>query len=191
MLIIGFWYLIKIGTTPLPGEEVADQGRDHVASGTKVAYHSNPPTSGAHYEEWEKAGIYKAVLLDEKLVHSLEHGFIIISYNCDYQIQAKIPFSLRGKVYAHNEENNATPSAHLDVVEWQNNKDCQDLTTKLENLASGQKLWKLIVVPRPNLDGRIALTAWRRIDKFNQFDEQRIVRFIKAFRNNGPEQTMD
>ena len=34
--------------------------------------------------------------------------------------------------------------------------------------------------PYPGIDKRIALTAWRRLDKFDEFDEQRIVRFIDA-----------
>jgi hypothetical protein len=31
------------------------------------------------------------------------------------------------------------------------------------------------------MDHKIALTAWRRIDTFNEFDEGRIVRFIEAY----------
>ena len=34
------------------------------------------------------------------------------------------------------------------------------------------------------MDSRIALTAWSRIDKFNEFDEKRIVRFIQAYRGS-------
>jgi hypothetical protein len=32
------------------------------------------------------------------------------------------------------------------------------------------------------MSSRIALTAWNRIDQFAEFDEERIVRFVRAFR---------
>jgi hypothetical protein len=32
------------------------------------------------------------------------------------------------------------------------------------------------------MESRIALTAWNRIDRFDEFDQDRIVRFIRAFR---------
>lgn len=45
----------------------------------------------------------------------------------------------------------------------------------------------VILAPYPNLDKNIALTAWGRIDKFDDFDEARIKRFINAFKDEGPE----
>lgn len=63
-----------------------DLGRTHVKEGTKITYNSNPPTSGPHYPVWQKYGILDKPVADEYLVHSLEHGYIIFSYNC-----AKLP----------------------------------------------------------------------------------------------------
>jgi hypothetical protein len=40
----------------------------------------------------------------------------------------------------------------------------------------------VLLAPYPGMDARIALTAWTRIDKFNEFDEARIIRFIEAYR---------
>jgi hypothetical protein len=40
----------------------------------------------------------------------------------------------------------------------------------------------VILAPYPGLDRCIALTAWARIDKFDQFDERRVARFIDAYR---------
>ncbi|MDZ4284195.1 MAG: DUF3105 domain-containing protein [Patescibacteria group bacterium] len=51
--------------------------------------------------------------------------------------------------------------------------------------------WKVVVVPGPDLDTRFALTAWTRLDKFEDFDEERVRRFIKAYRNKGPEATAE
>ncbi len=55
---------------------------------------------------------------------------------------------------------------------------CSDLVEKLKAVA--RRYERLILAPYPGIDKRIALTAWRRLDKFNEFDEQRIVRFIDA-----------
>lgn len=49
--------------------------------GTSVTYNSNPPTSGPHYPYPAGWGIYKNPPADEFLVHNLEHGGVIISYN--------------------------------------------------------------------------------------------------------------
>lgn len=194
VLALLYW-LIKAVTSPQPGTAVADQGREHVTPGAKVDYSSNPPTSGPHFESWEKSGIYDQPLADGKLVHSLEHGYIIVSYNCDYAKKSFLP-SL--SVYAHvEEENTASPSStsdessHLDLSKWNEDKNCQELVSELTEFAKKMRLWKLIVVPRPTLDSRIALTAWTRIDKLDAFQEKRVTDFINAYRDRGPEKTME
>lgn len=64
-----------------PGVEVPDQGALHIGIGQEhEPYNSNPPTSGPHYAEPAKWGIYDHELPDEQLVHNLEHGGIWISY---------------------------------------------------------------------------------------------------------------
>jgi hypothetical protein len=40
----------------------------------------------------------------------------------------------------------------------------------------------VILAPYPGMRSRIALTAWTRIDTFDEFNERRIVRFIEAYR---------
>ena len=41
---------------------------------------------------------------------------------------------------------------------------------------------KVILSPRSANDSLIALASWGRLDKFNYLDEQRIVKFLKAYR---------
>jgi hypothetical protein len=41
---------------------------------------------------------------------------------------------------------------------------------------------QVVLAPYPELDRCIALTAWTRIDKLDDLDERRIVRFIEAYR---------
>lgn len=200
LLSLGGLYLLGVReSSSKPGQVIPDMGRDHVADSVKVDYNSNPPTSGPHNSDWEKPGIYSEPLNDRKLIHSLEHGYIIISYNCDYKKQSNLNLPFINPVIAHTDESGnlleeATPSTesnHLDLSAWKDNSDCQKLVADLTNLANQKKVWKLIVIPRPNLDNRIALTAWARLDKFYDFDEKRITAFIDAYRNRGPEKTME
>ena len=59
--------------------EAADEGRSHLASPVETpSYQANPPTSGTHNPEWLPAGLYASPQDITKLVHSLEHGYIII-----------------------------------------------------------------------------------------------------------------
>lgn len=192
-----FWY---DASKPLPGEQLADLGREHVAVGTKVDYNSNPPTSGSHYADWIRKGIYDQPKEDGYLIHSLEHGYIIISYNCEVHEQS---LRLVSSALAHKEEEatgsgESTGSADISGEDWKL-PECADLVDKLNDIYKKKGQDRLIVIPRPNLETRIALTAWTRVDKFNPStssglsgqDEKRVNNFIDAFRNKGPEKTME
>jgi len=64
-----------------PGIVIAELGSDHIPDGQRVGeYNSNPPTSGPHYAQPADWGVYEQPLLDERLVHNLEHGGIWLSY---------------------------------------------------------------------------------------------------------------
>ncbi len=74
---------------PLRGQEQPILGRDHVAEGELADQVSpDPPTSGSHYEVSAAPGFYDEPISDGYLVHSLEHGYVILSYNCDALDQA-------------------------------------------------------------------------------------------------------
>jgi hypothetical protein len=149
---------------PLPdgptGEDVSVQYAGHIQEGeSHTPYNSDPPTSGQHYPVPAEAGFYTEAPQDEQLVHNLEHGYVIIWYNCDdlssaecEQLQEDIQFAMEE---AGNSPNTGTP--------------------------------KLIAVPRPGMDALIALTTWGRLDKFDAFDKKRIVNFIHDFRDKAPE----
>lgn len=180
---LGSYWLWAKTSAPQPGIKVADQGREHVPLDSPFDYNSNPPTSGPHNAEWIKPGIYKEPEHDQKLIHSLEHGYIIISYNCDWPGAS----SLVKTVWAQE----ASESAEIDLSKWEQDPRCQDLVSQLETIYREIGLKRIILVARPNLDARIALTAWARIDKFDEVDKGRIERFAKAYHNKGPEQTME
>jgi hypothetical protein len=57
--------------------------------------------------------------------------------------------------------------------------ECKTLIDKLTQIV--RRYENIILAPYPGMSHKIALTAWSRIDKFNEFDEQRIARFIDAY----------
>jgi hypothetical protein len=61
----------------------AAEGREHVRDGTKVKYKTFPPTSGNHYAVPVVWGAYDAPVEQERVVHNLEHGGIVIEYGKD------------------------------------------------------------------------------------------------------------
>lgn len=54
----------------------------HVATCSDVTFSTNPPTSGDHYPQWAKFQAYPAPVPRGFSVHDLEHGAIVVSYNC-------------------------------------------------------------------------------------------------------------
>ena len=54
---------------------------EHVPDGQTVEYNTVPPTSGDHWDMQARCGFYEAGLPDERIVHNLEHGIIVVSYN--------------------------------------------------------------------------------------------------------------
>jgi hypothetical protein len=74
---------ILVGPDPIAKiEQFAEEGRNHIAAGTKTNYQTNPPTSGDHYPTWSNYGIFKNPLPDGLVVHNMEHGGVIIYYDC-------------------------------------------------------------------------------------------------------------
>ena len=55
--------------------------REHIDEGTEATYNSVPPTSGDHWSTPARCDFYEEVLPDERIVHNVEHGHIVVSYN--------------------------------------------------------------------------------------------------------------
>src|SRR3989344_7744765 len=60
---------------------LADRVHIPVGAEPAVAYNSNPPTSGQHYDTPARPGFREEAIPDGHLIHSLEHGLVWISYN--------------------------------------------------------------------------------------------------------------
>ena len=80
-------------TVPIPQVQAIEEMPEiaHVAEGTDPGpYNSDPPTSGKHYATQAFADFIDEDGLESfgefpagYLLHSLEHGYVVFSYNCD------------------------------------------------------------------------------------------------------------
>lgn len=156
----GYW-LVKEASKPQPGEFVASLGNKHIQNITDEheQYNSLPPTSGTHVGGKASWGVSDSPIPDELQLHNLEDGGVMVQYNCT-----------PGK----QESDLATPSA-------QEADECKELVEQLTSIVKKYPD-KVAMAPYPKLDTKIAITAWTRIDKFNDFDAERIEKFIKAFK---------
>ena len=158
LAVVGYFLWSAFG--PKPGQSAPLQPRTHIqVDDEHEPYNSNPPTSGPHAAPVQ-AGFYNEAPPDENLVHNLEHGYVIIWYNC----------------------------TRLDKAQ------CETLKTQIEAVMErakpvtiGSDAKKLIAVPRPTMDARIALTSWGRLQKLDAFDEAATNEFINKLRNQAPE----
>ena len=72
---------------PPVGQAIAEMPHDHVQPPAKVTYLHDPPTSGCHYNLGYgtapvQTGVYDQVIRPEYWVHNLEHGYVVVLYNC-------------------------------------------------------------------------------------------------------------
>lgn len=84
LVVVGFYMLIKSSVPE--GEDFSRAvplltDRDHILVGSEFAYNSNPPTSGSHYGTPARPGFREIPIEDGYLVHSLEHGLVLVSYH--------------------------------------------------------------------------------------------------------------
>jgi len=77
----------QVSRLPAVGQAIDEMPHNHVPEGTQVQYNHNPPTSGCHYNLGYgtapiQAGAYDQPIQPEYWVHNLEHGYIVVLYNC-------------------------------------------------------------------------------------------------------------
>lgn len=186
-------WLFIVSTKSMPGESLLQSGSDHKPEDTKLNFQFNPPTSGDHFEPWVTKGFYDEPRADGYLVHSLEHGYVIIWYDCDQKI-----ISFVQTAYAHEEEATTSastgsaelPSAHFnDMPKSFSDGSCDILKNQIKEVMGKSNPHKLIGIPRVGMDNPVILTAWGRMEKLNSVDKNKIKEFIDAFRDKGPEKT--
>lgn len=62
-------------------ETFPDLGTTHVSPGEPIAYNSDPPTSGPHFDTTPPCGIYRQPVPDGGVLHSMEHGAVVVHYD--------------------------------------------------------------------------------------------------------------
>ena len=66
----------------------------HLTPCTDTTFDTTPPSEGPHYGRWAAFGVYESPVPWGYLVHSLEHGAVVIAYACGDDC-ADVPARLR------------------------------------------------------------------------------------------------
>lgn len=158
--IFGALALVLVGLTAWliaresnkPGRLVDQMASNHVQGPAGVTYNSDPPTSGPHANTVPGYRVYTEPISKELVLHGLEDGAVVINYVPGTD-QATID-SLTTLVESYNSQ--PAPKSHVVLAPYP------------------EKF-------RDNPDAKIALTAWRRIDVLDAYDEPRIRRFVDEY----------
>jgi hypothetical protein len=158
--LLGYAIWAAFQPEPVLGEQVPIVGSAHIPEGDKASdYITDPPTSGEHYASEAEAGFYDEAPADEQLVHNLEHGYIVVYYDCEGLSSSAcsgMKDDLRGAIGAAG------------VSEY-------------------TRTSKIIVVPRLTMENMITYTSWGWIYYADDFDREEFVLFVKQNRDNAPE----
>ncbi len=144
------------------------QGHAHLDPGAAddFKYNSNPPTSGPHKEIFSDQFVNPNPLPVWVQVHLLEHGNVLLQYNCTCPDVAaslgSIAYDYDSKLIAPNE-----------------------LQPTPEEVQTGEEVGKAVIVaPYPSMKAKIALTAWTRLATLQTVDKPKIESFIRQYLNN-------
>jgi hypothetical protein len=133
-------------------------GAKHVPEGTPVAYCSNPPSGGDHYPVWADFREYTAPVDWPYLVHSMEHGAVVLLYKCD-------------------------PPGCPDVVAQL--KKVRDDAAADPLCAAGTK--RIIIAPSTTILTKVAAAAWGKTYQADCVDETTLEAFVRDNYAKGPE----
>jgi hypothetical protein len=137
---------------------IPNEGARHVAQGTQVTYATNPPASGPHWPAPAARGFYDSVVQEEAWVHSLEHGYVVLLFDCRGDCDPVLIAQLQ-QFFA-----DAPPSAafgHAKLV-----------LTPYSGLPEGALL---------------TVVAWDHQLHLAAFDEPAILAFFNQYQDQGPE----
>jgi hypothetical protein len=148
--------------TGIAGEQVPDEGKaTHIPSSEIWPYKNYPPTSGPHYGAPDGPAAWQtiATMQEGTFIHNLEHGGIVILYNCPSGQECdKLKSDLTNYV-----ENRAPVEPVFKEV-------------------------KLVMSPYSrDMKKKVALLSWGWIQFLDGYDEKAITRFYEIHVNQGPE----
>jgi hypothetical protein len=144
-----------------------DEGATHVDCSPPPTYRTKPPSSGNHYTIWADYKTYGMPVPWGHLVHSLEHGAIVIVYNCPGGCPAEV----------------ARAQAMIDGLPYP--LDPADVAGGTGCVAPTKG--RVILAPDPTLDVRWAASAWTWTLRASCLDEATFSAFAKAHYAQGHE----
>lgn len=131
----------------------------HKEVGTPIEWSSNPPSSGDHFGQWAQFKEYGSVVPRGFLVHSMEHGAVLLLYKCDAPPCTETVEALRRVREAVPSDSFCDPSVRV----------------------------RVIIAQDPLLDVPVAAAAWGWIYKAQCVDEPSMIQFAKDHYAKGPE----
>lgn len=163
-LIVGLILYANFKSNQPVGDEqsLPTLGNTHIAQGSTspIQYNSVPPTSGPHYPGLASWAVYREAIRYEQLLHNLEDGGVVIYYQCEDNCPELVD---QLEAYARPL---IAADRHLVVV--------RNDPTWTGDAGS--------VIPlHQEMGARIALVAWQRLDKFDEFDLERISAFVERY----------
>lgn len=164
LVLVGAVIYLNIQSTLPVGEEetLPTLGNTHIAQGSAspIAYNSTPPTSGPHYPGLAPWAVYQEPIRYEQLVHNMEDGGVVVYYQCPDGCPELVD-QLDGLIRPYVESGRHVVMLPNDPT-WMGSEGS---VTPLHQ----------------DMGARIALTAWQKIDKFDEFDAERIRSFIERY----------
>jgi len=150
--------------TGVAGTQIPDEGpRNHIDPSITPTYKFYPPTSGQHYGTPDGPAPWQTTdqtLREGTFVHNMEHGGVVILYNCPSGAACD---TLKSQL--SNYVNNLAP------VEPQ----------------FGEV--KMLMTPySKGMTKKVALVAWNWIEFLDGYDQAEITRFYEIHVDKGPEQ---
>ena len=150
------------------GTHYPSQGHRHFDEGesTKFAYNSDPPTSGPHKEAFSTSFNNATPLPAYVQAHLLEHGNVLLQYNCNCP-------DIAGALYqiAYKYDSRLIPPDQL-----------QASPAQVQGAEEAGE--SVVVAPYPGMKHKIALTAWTRLGTLDTLDQAKIESFINAYLHN-------
>jgi hypothetical protein len=148
------------------------EGHDHVPSCTTIRYGTTPPSSGSHYPEWAAFKVYDSAIPEGFWVHDLEHGAVVLSYNCALA----------------RSDGDASPAGDCasDVAAARRMIDSLPDDPLCTAAAEGVR-HRIVLVPDPKLDVPFAASAWGWTLRARCFDEGTFRAFVDRHYAQGPE----
>ncbi|MDQ6767983.1 MAG: DUF3105 domain-containing protein [Candidatus Eremiobacteraeota bacterium] len=125
-------------------------------------YSSDPPTSGFHLEIFSPGFVNAQPLPKYVQVHLLEHGNILLQYNCLCPATANALAEI-----ATEFDNRLVPAGAAPTTRQIQNAEERGLA--------------VVVAPYPNMKHTIALTAWTRLASMNSVNKTDIISFINRW----------